>query len=322
MHVPVMLHECIEHLGLDVHGNMSVSVDCTLGYGGHTLEMIKRTLDGGGIHIALDQDSIEIRKAEERVRAQLSTICTSKDSNNRFLTYNRNFRGLSEIIQELGFTGKITSLLADLGYSSMQIDNPARGFTYKFEGPLDMRMDTKSINETASQLIDRLDQKTIANLLRDNSDEEFADNIAYSLISSRPVTTTSQLAKAVKKACIQGHNSRRLAPPTREDINSAIARTMQALRVEVNGEFASLDALLCILPKILAPNGRAVFLTFHSGEDRRVKKSFKSGFNKGEYSSWGRDVIIAGPDERRSNPRSKCAKLRWAIRSTTINSGD
>jgi 16S rRNA (cytosine1402-N4)-methyltransferase len=318
MHVPVMLNECIERLGLDVHGNMSVSVDCTLGYGGHTLEMIKCTLNSGGIHIALDQDPIEIRKTEERVRAQLNTICTSKDSNNRFLVYNRNFRDLSDIIQELGLTGKVTSLLADLGYSSMQIDDPARGFTYKFEGPLDMRMDPEFINETASQLIDRLDQLTLASILRENSDEEFADNIACGLISSRPVTTTSQLAKAVKKACIQGHNSRRLAPPSRENINSAIARTMQALRIEVNREFSSLDALLGILPKILSPNGRAVFLTFHSGEDRRVKKSFKSGFNKGEYSSWSRDVTVAGPDERRLNPRSKCAKLRWVIRSASV----
>jgi len=314
MHIPVMLSECISHLRLDESSDSSVSLDCTLGYGGHTLEMLKRTLTNGGRHIALDQDPIEMKKTVERLRGQINTIC-NKDTSERFMTYNRNFRHILEIVTDLGLTGKITNLLADLGYSSMQVDDPTRGFTYKFNGPLDMRMDPVSVNETASQIIDRLEQSSLCTILRANSDEEFADEIADTLIACRPVCTTTELAKAVKKACIKAHNSRRLAPPSRDEINSAVARTMQALRIEVNQEFAALDELLNVLPRILAPGGRAVILTFHSGEDRRVKKSFKSGFNGGLYSSWSRDVVIAGPSELRSNPRSKCAKLRWVVRS-------
>ena len=130
-----------------------------------------------------------------------------------------------------------------------------------------------------------------------------------------PLSTTTELALCVREACARAHANRRLPPPHKHESSAVIARTMQALRVEVNQEFQALDTLLERLPELLASGGRAVFLTFHSGEDRRVKKSFKAGFKSGVYSSWSRDVIIASPTERRMNPRSKCAKLRWAVRS-------
>ena len=201
----------------------------------------------------------------------------------------------------------------------MQIDNPARGFTFKQQGPLDMRMDaTNSSIETAAEYIKRASHSDLSSILEENSDEEFSSEIASAIIQRRSggkLSTTIELADAIREGCQLAHENRKLNPPTKEVINGAIARTMQALRIQVNSEFRALETLLDSLPHILKSGGRVVFLTFHSGEDRRVKKALKTYFNRGIFSSWSRDVVRAGAVERRANPRSKCAKLRWAVRA-------
>ena len=202
----------------------------------------------------------------------------------------------------------------------MQIDDPRRGFTYKFAGPLDMRMDT-SKGETAREYLVRVKRNELTKVLEENSDEELALPIATAIKQEPIPTTTSELANRVKKAYNAAAVVQKTSKPTKEEINSAIARTMQAIRIEVNREFTVLEKLLDALPRVLSPGGKVAFLTFHSGEDRRVKKAFKAGFNAGVYSSWSRDVVRAGGDERRNNPRSKCAKLRWAVLSSGSQSG-
>ena len=216
---------------------------------------------------------------------------------------------------EYNATGKVTCLLADLGFSSMQVDNPSRGFSYKLDGPLDMRMNREGKSETAAVLLSRISTDVLNNILIKNAEEPYSNEIAKCIFKSAPVQSTFELTKAVKAGCILAHNNRRLPPPTKDDIGRALARTAQALRVEVNQEFVALDNLLKSLPSVLAPGGRVVILTFHSGEDRRVKKAFKKGFNDGIFSSWSRDVVTASPRERMLNPRSKCCKLRWAVRA-------
>jgi 16S rRNA (cytosine1402-N4)-methyltransferase len=154
-------------------------------------------------------------------------------------------------------------------------------------------------------------------VLESNSDEVLALPLATAILEAPAVTTTAALAERVRACYTRCHTKNNQPAPTKDELNKAVARTMQAIRIEVNGEFDALDRLLDALPALLADGGVAAFLTFHSGEDRRVKKAFKQGFNDGVYSSWSRDVVRAGPEERRSNPRSKCAKLRFAVRSAS-----
>ena len=322
MHIPVMLDNCLDYLGLNNLDNDKppfVTVDCTLGYGGHTLEIIKKILPKNGIHIAIDQDEDELKKTELRLRNYINNSISNDGNRERALSslkiFNLNFRHLSDKLKEENYLGKVTSLLADLGCSSMQIDNPDRGFSYKFDGPLDMRMNIDgNSGVTAKVLLCNSNESALSHLLMENSDEIFSEEIAHSILSNIP-NSTLQLANCVKNAYTKAHSKRKLPYPSKSELNSALARTMQALRIEVNDEFQALEELLKSLPAILAPGGRVVFLTFHSGEDRRVKKYLKSGFNNGIFSSWGRDVIVADSNERRSNPRSKCAKLRWAVRT-------
>jgi 16S rRNA (cytosine1402-N4)-methyltransferase len=177
----------------------------------------------------------------------------------------------------------------------MQIDNPERGFTYKVDGPLDLRMNPRK-GQPASALLASLDPPRLSELLAENSDEPDADRLARALLHA-PATTTMQLAAAVRKA---GGD------------DDTIRRVFQALRIAVNDEFGALEAFLRNLPFCLKPGGRVAILTFHSGEDRRVKKSFKAFEAEGVFSDIARDVIRASPEERRANPRSSSAKLRWA----------
>jgi 16S rRNA (cytosine1402-N4)-methyltransferase len=420
-HVPIMLHECLEHMGIQnpmfndnhpittdhstsgaVHREQedndqpALVVDCTLGYGGHSSHLIqallldKRTKNNGSTTttpttrhrlIAFDQDSIEIQKTDERLRAAYNlqqqddqgSDKTNKNNNNNlllFTTVHQNFATLGQYLQASGETGRVTSLLADLGLSSMQIDNNERGFTYKREGPLDMRMNTHTNDnnpatsantaspptstETAYDLLCRLTPKELKSMLEENSDEIYAAEIANGiLLKQKPQQqtdspkkkkisntksntdksvipkTTTELADRVR-AIVEplmltnssgsnnkgkGNNSNNNKAKLKAQLDSTVARVMQAIRIELNGEFRALDQLLTDLPTILAPNGRAVFLTFHSGEDRRVKKAFKSGYTSGMYSSWSRDVVRPTAQERRDNPRSSYCKLRWVIRS-------
>ena len=330
-HVPIMVKECLHYMGLQDNQPKSepmLVVDCTLGYGGHSSYILKQIMNSTDARlIAFDQDAVEIRKTEERLRKSVLTESSGED-NNIFTAVNKNFAELGSYMTSTNQAGKVTSLLADLGLSSMQIDNNDRGFTYKRDGPLDMRMSADGSKETAYQLLQRLRVRQLKSMLKQNSDEEYAAEIAFGLIGDRDKipTTTVELAERVRDIArpliIKQHNwnseqiGKNQAKKLKAQLDSTIARVMQAIRIEVNGEFRVLERLLEDIPtKVLSPGGKVVILTFHSGEDRRVKKSFKSGFKSGIYSAWSRDVVRPTKEERRNNPRSSCCKLRWAILS-------
>jgi 16S rRNA (cytosine1402-N4)-methyltransferase len=337
-HVPIMVKECLHYMGLEEYQQKSepiLVVDCTLGYGGHSSYILKQIMNSTDARlIAFDQDSVEIKKTEERLRSsvlkQNATVMESSGGEEIFTAVNQNFAELGAYMTATNQLGKVTSLLADLGLSSMQIDNNDRGFTYKRDGPLDMRMNPNDDSiETAYQLLQRLRVRQLKSILKENSDEEFAAELAVGLIGkgNKIPATTIELADRVRdiaRPLIEKQNNwnsgqqlgKNQAKKLKSQLDSTIARVMQAIRIEVNGEFHVLDKLLDDLPtKILSPGGRVVMLTFHSGEDRRVKKSFKSGFNSGIYSAWSSDVVRPTKDEKRDNPRSSCCKLRWAVRS-------
>lgn len=274
-----------------------VAVDCTLGYVGHARELLAAVQPGGRL-IALDVDPIEGPKAEARLLA----LGFPEES---LVVRRMNFSGLRAVIAAEA-PGGADVILADLGLSSMQLDDPARGFTFKSDGPLDMRMDPTR-GRPASALIADLDESSLASLLWENGDEPRAEAIAASLARSRArPATTRTLAKVVRSAY-----SRR---PDAE-ANDAIRRVFQAIRVAVNDEFGSLDRLLHALPSCLRPGGRVAVLSFHSGEDRRVKSAFKDGLQDGNYAAISGEVTRASAEERRSNPRSTSAKLRFAVRA-------
>jgi 16S rRNA (cytosine1402-N4)-methyltransferase len=345
-HVPIMIDECLHHLDLDVdlglqQGDASspskplLVVDCTLGYGGHSSLILKALIQQAGGNpnsklVAFDQDPLEIVKTDQRLRDVLQQELSMENTEDILTTVNQNFQTLGPYLESTGQSGHVTCLLADLGLSSMQIDDNQRGFTYKREGPLDMRMNNADLGqESALDLLSRLKPKEFQKMLEENSDEEYASEIAFGLLGggnqkkAKIPETTVQLAEKVRdivrplllstKPKNQNNNKK---VTEKQLLDSTVARVMQAIRIEVNGEFRALEQLLEDLPNVLAPGARAVFLTFHSGEDRRVKKAFKSGFNSGIYSSWSRDVVRPSAQERRNNPRSSCCKLRWAIRSS------
>jgi 16S rRNA (cytosine1402-N4)-methyltransferase len=311
-------------------------VDCTLGYGGHSshiLKAIAKRQEDGSKLIAFDQDPLEIAKTDQRLREKLVKYfeATNETTPMRaelvFQTVIQNFETLGPYLKNQGKMGRVTSLLADLGLSSMQIDDNSRGFTYKRDGPLDMRMNNEGQRiESAYELLCRLKPPQLKSMLSENSDEVFASEISAALVGKgmKIPETTLELAERVREIVyplllsVQGNkrNGSIAANTVKKQLDSTVARVMQAIRIEVNGEFRALETLLADLPDILAPGARAVFLTFHSGEDRRVKKAFKEGFKNGVYSDWSKEVIRASNEERRDNPRSSCCKLRWVIRST------
>jgi 16S rRNA (cytosine1402-N4)-methyltransferase len=298
-HRSILVDEVLDHLELRPG---ETAVDATLGYGGHARAMLERLRPGGRL-IGLDVDPIEQPKAIERLRL-------AGFGEDIFTPVRRNFAGLPQVLAELGLEG-VDAVFADLGVSSMQLDDPARGFTFKDDGPLDLRLNP-SRPPSAAQLLARLDAEALAALLAENSDEPYAGVIASEIVSARdkgPIDRTQALAGIIR-ATLQAH---RLAK-TRDDENTAIRRCFQALRIAVNDEFGALDTLLRHLPACLKPGGRAVILTFHSGEDRRVKKSFQAGLRSGTYSAAAEEVVRPSSDELRSNPRSASAKLRWAVR--------
>jgi 16S rRNA (cytosine1402-N4)-methyltransferase len=274
-----------------------LAVDCTLGGGGHAREIMKRLQPGGRL-IGLDVDPVELPRTEAALRAEGFGPAT--------LTAHRvSFAALPAV---LAGERPADVILLDLGVSSMQLDTPARGFNYKTPGPLDMRMNPTR-GEPAYALFDRLDERALSELLEENADEPHAAVIARLLKDARPRTT-----HALERLVRLGLTSE-LGNLARTDVKMSIRRTFQALRVAVNHEFAALDALLRALPRCLAPGGRVAVLTFHSGEDRRVKAAFKAGARDGTYREVARDVIRSTMEETRANRRASAAKLRWAIRS-------
>ncbi len=269
-----------------------VALDATLGYGGHTRELLPRLLPGGRL-FGVDVDPLELPRTETRLRE----LGFGEDV---FIPRRMNFAGLPRLQAE---SGGFDVVLADLGVSSMQIDNPARGFTWKADGPLDLRLNPQR-GKSAADLLASLDEQALADLLVENADEPHAQAIARE-IHGQGVRTTRDLAGRVRAA---------LRPNGLEDddIKRTLQRTFQALRIAVNDEFTVLDQFLSLLPGCLKPGGRVAILTFHSGEDRRVKKAFQQGLREGIYAEVAPDPIRASPEERRANPRSTSAKLRWA----------
>jgi 16S rRNA (cytosine1402-N4)-methyltransferase len=217
-------------------------------------------------------------------------------------------------LAEEGLDG-VEVLLADLGVSSMQIDDPARGFSFRHDGPLDMRMDRR-LRRTAADLLATLPEARLAEALAELADEPAADRIARELVRRRersPIARTRDLAAVVMAA--QGYDAARWRREARPGALHPAARTFQALRLLVNDEMGALDRLLAVLPSVVKPGGRVAILTFHSGEDRRVKHAFRDGLRDGVWAEVAPDPVRAGPDEVRSNPRAAPAKLRWAVRA-------
>lgn len=270
-----------------------VAVDCTLGYGGHAEALLARLAPNGRL-IGFDQDPIELPRTEARLRAagfgpRIFTACRA------------NFAGLAQALGKLGIPGA-DLILADLGASSMQLDDPKRGFSFKNDGPLDMRMNPAK-GRPVSALLQAITAADLAALLVEGGDEPFADLLAKQL-AGRSFLTTFGLASRIRGL---------LARHGQQQIELSIRRTFQALRITVNKEFSALDAFLRQLPLCLRPGGRVAILTFHSGEDRRVKKAFAEGLRAGNYAQISAEVIRPSPAEQRANPRSVSAKLRWAL---------
>jgi len=270
-------------------------VDATLGYGGHAARILARITPGGRL-LGLDVDPLEQPRTERRLRALGYDAAV-------FEAVRSNYAGLAKVLAARGLAG-VDFVFADLGCSSMQYDDPARGFSFKTAGPLDMRLNPDR-GVSAAEWLARVPVAKLASALVEHADEPRAELLAAALAGQRFADTLA-LAAAVRQL-VAG-----LEPAARE---LTVRRVFQAVRIAVNEEFTALDALLRVLPACLNPGGRAAFLTFHSGEDRRVKKAFQAGLREGVYAETSEGVITAGPAERSLNPRSSAAKLRWAARA-------
>lgn len=299
MHLSICVQEILDFL--QIKPGM-VGLDATLGYGGHSREMLK-CLEGQGHLYALDVDPIEIVKTKKR----LNDLGYGEEI---LTVIQQNFANIDEVAKSYG---PFQFLLADLGVSSMQIDNPERGFSYKNEGPLDLRLNP----QTGISAADRLKEVTkdeLAGMLLDNSDEPYAEEIAKTILSElrkgRKIETTTRLAEVIAQALSFVPEKER-----KETVKKSCARVFQALRIDVNSEFEVLDLFLQKLPSVMAPGGRIAVLTFHSGEDRLVKKSFKELQRAGIYSEVAADVIRPSAEECARNSRARSTKMRWAIKS-------
>lgn len=293
MHIPIMVEEILEVLKIQPG---EVGYDATLGYGGHSSRMLA-ALQGQGHLFATDVDPIE----SEKTRQRLADMGFGPE----MLTIKRmNFANLDQVSPDR----KFDFVLADLGVSSMQIDNPQRGFTFKQDGPLDLRLDPTS-GVTAAQRLLELSQDELAAMLEENSDEPYADEIAQAICRNLPIDTTRQLYTVIENALsFLPQKSRK------QEVRKSCQRTFQALRIDVNSEFEVLYAFLEKLPGVLNPGARVAILTFHSGEDRLVKKAFKEGLREGLYSSISDGVIRPSAEECFRNSRAHSTKLRRAIK--------
>jgi 16S rRNA (cytosine1402-N4)-methyltransferase len=294
-HRPIMVAEILQVLAPQPG---ELAVDCTLGFGGHAQEILAKISPGGKL-LGLDTDPVELPKTEARLRAL-------GFGENVFAAHRSNFAGLPQILAAQNLSGADV-ILADLGVSSMQIDDPARGFSVKFDGPLDMRMNPRR-GQPASALLQKINAAALAEMFEDFSDEPNAAALAPAL-AGKNFATTLELAAAVRTA---------LPRLGTADSDLTVRRVFQALRIAVNDEFSALETFLRNLPACLKPKGRAAILTFHSGEDRRVKHAFASGHRDGIYSDISREVMRPSAEEQRANPRSAPAKLRWAIRADEL----
>ena len=299
MHLSICVKEILDFLKIQPG---QTGLDATLGYGGHTQKMLECLQSEGHLY-ALDVDPIESEKTKER----LQTLGYGPDILTVML---QNFADIDQVAEEMG---KFDFVLADLGVSSMQIDNPDRGFSYKTEGPLDLRLDPLK-GEPASERLKGLTREELTGMLIENSDEPYAEEIARAVMGEikrgREVATTTRLYEMIDRALAFIPEEER-----KEAVKKSCQRTFQALRIDVNSEFEVLYEFLDKLPGVLKPGGRAAILTFHSGEDRIVKKSFKEMYRAGLYSQVATDVIRPTAEERRMNSRAHSTKMRWAVKA-------
>lgn len=299
MHLSICVREILDFLQIKPGQK---GLDATLGYGGHTREMLKCLQSQGHLY-ALDVDPIELAKTRERLQSQgfgpeILTII------------QENFANIDRVAAEVG---PFDFVLADLGVSSMQIDNPDRGFSYKTEGPLDLRLNPEK-GITAAERLQTIEEEELRGMLLENADEPYAEEIARAVVQEirrgNPIDTTTRLRQVIEKAL-----SRVPAADRKEAVKKSCQRTFQALRIDVSSEFEVLYPFLEKLPDVLAPGGRVAVLTFHSGEDRLVKKSFKRLKKEGVYSEIADEVIRPSAEECLRNGRARSTKMRWAVKA-------
>ncbi|MDD5011172.1 MAG: 16S rRNA (cytosine(1402)-N(4))-methyltransferase RsmH [Phycisphaerae bacterium] len=301
-HIPVLLEEV---LGCLKPKAGQVVADCTVGYGGHTLEFIKYIGPTGRL-IAFDVDGAELERTRKRFGKAETPISF----------YHSNFAGIAKAMKEEKLDG-FDIIFADLGVSSMQIDNPHRGISYKNDGPLDMRMDDR-LKQTGADLLNSLSEEELAKAFWELSDEPDCKEIARTIVAQRgvgPITTVSQLVRlvfAVKGMTVNSWKKKQRS--SKFGSLHPAARTFQALRILVNDEMGSLKELLRVGPYCLRPGGKIGIISFHSGEDRLVKQSFRDGVETGVYQSAAKNAIVPRRQEIMSNPRCASAKFRWAIK--------
>ena len=299
MHISICVKEILEFLEIKPGQK---GLDATLGYGGHTRKMLE-CLNGQGHIYGLDVDPIESVKTEERLRG----LGFGEDI---FTMIQTNFANIDQVAKE---HGPFDFVLADLGVSSMQIDNPERGFTYKKEGPLDLRLNPEK-GTSAAERLKEVTEEELAGMLWENSDEPYAEEIA-ALIHDKlrrgvEIKTTTELQQTIEEALSF------LPEKERKDaVKKSCARVFQALRIDVNSEFEVLYEFMEKLPEALAPGGRVAILTFHSGEDRIVKKAFKELKKAGVYREIANEVIRPSAEECNMNSRARSTKMRWAIKA-------
>ncbi|KFZ26737.1 MAG: Ribosomal RNA small subunit methyltransferase H [Candidatus Izimaplasma bacterium HR2] len=299
MHISICVNEILDFLQIKPG---QIGLDATLGYGGHTLEMLK-CLDFKGHLYALDIDPVELPKTRERLE--------KLGYDEKILTIKQlNFSNIDLVMDE---TEQFNFVLADLGVSSMQIDNPERGFSYKKEGPLDLRMNPE-VGVSAATRLRRISQPALEGMLIENADEPHAEVISKAIISEikkgTHINTTTKLQQIINDAL-------QFIPKGNRDkeIKKSCQRSFQALRIDVNREFEAIYNFLEKLPDILAPGGRVAILSFHSGEDRLVKKSFKRLLREGVYKEIASDIIRPSAEECSINRRARSTKMRWAIKA-------
>lgn len=299
MHLSIMVPEILNFLEIKPG---QIGLDATLGYGGHSTEMLK-CLEGKGHLYGLDVDPIEIQKTRERLK--------ERGFGTEILTIlQKNFADIDEVAKE---AGSFDFILADLGVSSMQIDNPERGFSFKVDGPLDLRLNQEA-GISAAERLDTISREELAGMLYENSDEPYCEELAKAITDEirkgNRIDTTTKLRQVIEKTLDFLPEKEK-----KDTIKKTCQRTFQALRIDVNREFEVLYEFMEKLPDALRPGGRVAILTFHSGEDKLVKRALKDGYREGIYSDYAKDVIRPSAQECAQNGRARSTKMRWAVRS-------
>ena len=299
MHISIMVNEILDFLKIQPG---ETGFDATLGYGGHTKAMLQ-CLKGQGHIYATDVDPEE----SARTRKRLEEAGFGED----ILTIRlQNFCTIDEIAKE---AGGFDFILADLGVSSMQIDNPKRGFSFKVDGPLDLRLNQEA-GISAAERLAAITKDELAGMLYENSDEPYCEELAKAITDEirkgNRIDTTTKLRNIIEKTLDFLPEKEK-----KDTIKKTCQRTFQALRIDVNREFEVLYEFMEKLPDALKPGGRAAILTFHSGEDKLVKKALKEGYRAGIYADYAKDVIRPSAQECAQNGRARSTKMRWAIKA-------